>query len=67
MEPAIIPERSASEMISLLVGQVILELHKQGKAIQQPAIVNALRRWQETEKDETQRFYLTLAVGLLSL
>ncbi len=67
MESIIAPDRSALEMISQLVGQVILDLHKGGKVIQQSAIVNALRQWQETEQDETQRFYLVLAVGLLSL
>ncbi|MEA9392580.1 hypothetical protein SJI19_18890 [Acerihabitans sp. TG2] len=62
-----VPERPAAEIISQLVGQVILDLHKHGKIIQQPTIVSSLRQRQETEPDEIQRCYLALAVRLLSL
>jgi len=67
MQSVIIAEPSAAEIISQLIGQVILDLHKHGKVIQQPTIVHSLRQRQETETDETRRFYLMLAVGLLSL
>lgn len=53
--------------IGLLMGYAILDLHKRGKSISQPAIVNALRQRQEQEVDEILRANLRVAIDLLSL
>ncbi len=55
------------EIISQLIGQAILDLHRHGKNIHQLQIVNYLMAQQEKEADETRRFFLGVAAGLLAL
>ncbi|HEY0209277.1 hypothetical protein [Acerihabitans sp.] len=55
------------DRVSLLIGQASLALHRRGARINPDAIVAYLAAEQESENDETRRFFLGVAIGLLSV
>lgn len=55
------------ENVGQIVGQAILELHRQGKRIQLSNILAFLTGEQESEPDAARRFFIGVAIGLLSV
>lgn len=65
-----IPEqalRQTHDTVSLLIGEASLALHRRGANIHTDAIVAYLAGEQERERDETRRFFIGVAIGLLSI
>lgn len=55
------------ETLSQIIGQAIMELHRQGVNIQLGNLLAYLTGEQEKESDEARRFFIGLAIGLLSI
>ncbi|WP_410015381.1 hypothetical protein [Sodalis sp. C49] len=59
--------RHTHDTVSLLIGQASLALHRRGAKIHPAAIMAYLAAEQERESDETRRFFIGVAIGLLAV
>ncbi|TCL02281.1 hypothetical protein [Sodalis ligni] len=59
--------QNTHETLSQIIGKGIMELHRQGVDIQLGNLLAYLTGEQEKESDEARRFFIDLAIGLLSI